>query len=425
MISKSSIGGLALMAIVAVAAGPAAANDSDYRIGPQDKLKIRVYDFRVGSGESHEWTALTGDFVVGASGNVSLPFVGELHAADLSTEQLAGAVAMGLQKKVGLAQPPFASVEVSQYRPFYILGRVDKPGEYPFRPGTTVLQALGIAGGMERFTQANLLASERDALVGRGDLRVLAAERIQLLVRQARLTAEINDAEAPAYPQEIQSQASDPAVARARREEDLLFASDRNSLSSQVLILRQTKDLLGHEVVALKTKDTSLDRQIALSRKEVDLVSGLVTKGLSVTPRQTALEQNEAQLESMRLDVQVAALRAQQDIAKADREILELGNKARAQALTETSEVRSRLASLDERIDTAKSLIYQAEVRAPQVDAAMAERDRAQVLFFATRPVGGVFKTEAIDENDLIRPGDTIRVEQAPVKAKTMDQAAR
>ena len=73
-----------LTAVVATMGIATTALAEPYLLGPEDKLKIRVYDWRASSSEVHEWAALTGEFVVGASGNVSLPLIGEVPAAILT-----------------------------------------------------------------------------------------------------------------------------------------------------------------------------------------------------------------------------------------------------------------------------------------------------------------------------------------------------
>ena len=115
--------------------------ESPYRLGAEDKLRIKVYDWRKAVGDAHEWTALTGDFTVGAAGTVFLPLVGEIMANHRTPSDVAHDISSQLQKRFGLAEQPDASVEIAEYRPFYIIGIVDKAGTYAYRPGLTVLQA--------------------------------------------------------------------------------------------------------------------------------------------------------------------------------------------------------------------------------------------------------------------------------------------
>lgn len=392
----------------ALASLPAQADSNIYRLGPQDKLEVRVYDFRIGSGEAHQWVALNGEFSVNATGSVSLPLLGEVPAADGTTADLAKAIATRLQAKVGLAQLPEASVQVIKYRPFYVIGAVEKAGEYEYRPGLTVLRAVGMASGLERAAERDTLGLERDALSQRGDLRVLAADRFALVVRQARLAAEVANAPAITYPDDVLARTADPDVSGAMREETLLFEARRSALKSQIDTIQQAKTLLTQELTSLAAKDATLTHQVELTRKELSQVSDLVAKGLAAVPRQLAAEQSNASYESSRLDVQLATLRAQQDLAKADRDILELRAKRRDDALTEAAEVRAKLAADVEKIQTGQQLVYQSEVRGPLAMAG--DGVERKPTFVLTHKTGEKSETRAVIESDPIEPGDVLQV---------------
>jgi polysaccharide export outer membrane protein len=76
---------------------------------------------------------------------VSVPLAGHIRAAGLTTRQLERAIASALSK--GIVRDPRVNVEVALYRPYYILGEVKKGGEYPYRLGLTVMDAVASAGG--------------------------------------------------------------------------------------------------------------------------------------------------------------------------------------------------------------------------------------------------------------------------------------
>ena len=107
-----------------------------YRLGTGDQVRITTF------GEP----GLTGDFRVDDSGKVALPLAGGLRAAGLTTAELAFGVSDLLQKS-GLYKDAKVSVEVTQYRPVFVLGEVAKPGQYAYQPGMTVLTSVAIAGG--------------------------------------------------------------------------------------------------------------------------------------------------------------------------------------------------------------------------------------------------------------------------------------
>jgi protein involved in polysaccharide export with SLBB domain len=118
------------------AAAPAESNEpSSYVLGPSDRVRLKVY------GEQD----ITGDYEVDTNGYISVPLAGRVKAAGLTTRQLEKSVAAALSK--GLLRDPRVSAEVATYRPFFILGEVKKAGEYPYKAGLTVLDAVASAGG--------------------------------------------------------------------------------------------------------------------------------------------------------------------------------------------------------------------------------------------------------------------------------------
>ncbi len=113
-----------------------AAPPGPYQLGCGDVLTLRIYD----------QPQLSGLYQVDDSGFITLPLLGPVAAAGHDTDALTQAITAALQKN-GLILHPAVAVEVSTYRPFYILGEVNTPGQYPYRPGMTALTAISIAGG--------------------------------------------------------------------------------------------------------------------------------------------------------------------------------------------------------------------------------------------------------------------------------------
>jgi protein involved in polysaccharide export with SLBB domain len=402
---RSTVAALAVAALGAAAAfGTARADEpKPYRLGPEDHLMLKVWDLR--NGDPYQWVALTGEFVVGADGTVSLPLVGELKAQGLSTAELATEIGGALQSKVGLSTKPDASVQVAKYRPFYVLGAVQRPGRYDFQPGLTVLQAVSTAQGMVRADGSDLATFQRQALEGRGDLRVLDAERNALLARQARLAAEVAGTPAVTYPQDLAQHASDPLVAQAMREENLLFAAERDALQTQITAIEQSKSVIRTEISSLAAKDASLNHQLDLTRRDLSQVTDLVAKGITAMPRQLAAEQTVASYESSKLDVQIASSKAQQDLTQADRDIVELKAKFRTGIVSEASDVRAKLDANAQRAQTARGLVRQAELAAPGL---VGSGEDLHPTYAVIRASDGA--TVAANENDPVGPGDVVRV---------------
>src|SRR5262249_9021469 len=107
----------------------------ELRLAAGDRIRVTVF------GEDR----LSGEYQIDNSGTISLPLAGSIKGAGLTKSQLEDAITGHL--KAQYLRNPKVSVDVLTYRPFYVLGEVTKPGEYPFRSGLNVLSAIAIAGG--------------------------------------------------------------------------------------------------------------------------------------------------------------------------------------------------------------------------------------------------------------------------------------
>lgn len=129
------------------ASGPNAL-ERTYRLGVGDKLKITVF------GEEN----LSGAAEVNALGQVALPLAGEIPAKGLAIAQFRDAVARRLSD--GYLKNPKVTVEITNYRGIYVHGEVKSGGEFPFKPGLTIRDAVAVAGGYTyRADQSNVLVT--------------------------------------------------------------------------------------------------------------------------------------------------------------------------------------------------------------------------------------------------------------------------
>ena len=106
-----------------------------YALGANDQLHVQVYNE----------PTITGDYVVDGSGFLSIPMAGRIRAAGLTTEQLERRLTAKLNS--GILKDARVNIQVGNYAPFYIRGEVKKPGEFPYRPGLTLGDAVALAGG--------------------------------------------------------------------------------------------------------------------------------------------------------------------------------------------------------------------------------------------------------------------------------------
>lgn len=117
-----------------------------YRLDSGDLVRITVF------GQPD----LSGEFEVGSDGSISMPLIGDVPAARSTLQELKDAIIAKL--KPDYLKNPQLSVEVANYRPFYIIGEVKNPGSYPYVGGMRVVNAVAMAGGFTyRAREAELL----------------------------------------------------------------------------------------------------------------------------------------------------------------------------------------------------------------------------------------------------------------------------
>jgi polysaccharide export outer membrane protein len=121
---------------VAYAAAPMpVAYDSAYRLDAGDKLRVVVY------GQE----GLTNTYAIDAGGSITMPLIGSVPARGRTPAGLAAEITGKLRS--GYIRDPSVAVEIEAYRPFFILGEVAAPGQYPYVPNMSVESAVAIAGG--------------------------------------------------------------------------------------------------------------------------------------------------------------------------------------------------------------------------------------------------------------------------------------
>ena len=124
------------------AAGGGSPGDSN-KLGPNDRLKVTVF------GQP----TLTGEYTLDGNGVLAFPLIGNVPANGVTTSQLQQAIAAKLQPDYMVN--PNVSAEVITRRPFYVIGEVQKPGNYPYVTDMTAVNAIAMAGGFTRRARKN------------------------------------------------------------------------------------------------------------------------------------------------------------------------------------------------------------------------------------------------------------------------------
>lgn len=110
--------------------------DAPYQLGPGDRVRVIVFGM----------DALSNVYAVGDTGSISLPLLGAMPASGSTATELERRIAQRISEQQ-LRRDPSVNVQVEQYRPFFVLGEVQRPGQYPYVPGMSLKTAVAIAGG--------------------------------------------------------------------------------------------------------------------------------------------------------------------------------------------------------------------------------------------------------------------------------------
>ena len=146
---------------------PSPTIEGPYRLDTGDELRVVVYD----------QANLTSTYEVDQSGYVSMPLIGSVPARGATTAEVEARISNQLARSY--LRDPDVSVEVATYRPFFVLGEVGNPGQYPYVPGMTAETAIAVAGGFTPRANMRVVRVSRtiDGELHEGRLAVTEAIR--------------------------------------------------------------------------------------------------------------------------------------------------------------------------------------------------------------------------------------------------------
>jgi protein involved in polysaccharide export with SLBB domain len=156
------------------AVSASAATDAQYRLNAGDRLNLVVF------GQED----VSGEFQIDGAGNITMPLLGQVAAAGRTVTQLQSEITAALDRDYIVN--PRVSIEVLNYRPFYILGQVNQPGSYSYVAGMDVRQAVAIAGGFTRRARTSSVTIIRQTeggtieLEAKPDLPILPGDTIEV-----------------------------------------------------------------------------------------------------------------------------------------------------------------------------------------------------------------------------------------------------
>jgi exopolysaccharide production protein ExoF len=374
------------------------AEAGEYLLGSGDRLRI----------SADEWPTLSGEFSVAADGTLSLPIVGLTQAGGESAAGLAKRIGQRVSEKGKTGEPVNVHVEIIRYRPFFIMGDVQRPGEYEFQPGMTVLKAVTKAGGFFRLETTGLHRLERDSITARGIIVGLRQKSDRLRVRLARLQAQLEGRNQLKLPEAAEKQASNPDFKRLVEQEQAVLNADLKALEQKISAQQGAKIISEQEIGSLSLQIGEETTQLNFVKKEADKIRSLQERGLASSTRLLDLDRNVAQITSARQGIQTQILRARLDIHRAEQKILELRHEQKMVLQDELKRVSDELHETSDQIKTQTELLLESDLDAPRALRA-AEARKVQRQY---RIVRDDAQELDVGEATAVAAGDLIKVER-------------
>lgn len=320
--------------------------------------------------------------------------------------ELAAKISDQLKDKTGLISAPNTTIEILEYPPIYIVGSVTTPGEYKFRPGMTVLQALALSGGRYRAATQD---GDKGQIGMLGDLQSFREDILRTLARISRLEAESSSAKDISFPADLTSRAGDPTVAEVMAQERIVFNARRNELSRQLESLDELRKLFTSEIDILEKKTETLDSRIKLVSDELAGVRSLVERGIATVSRRSELELAVSNLQSNRLDEITAAMRARQNLSEATRNALSLKDKHQTSVSVELQEAQANLERLKIKEDVVKKVLVVSGT-SPISESKRENTVEPNLTFTIVRQSEGKAEEISASEQTPLKPNDVVKV---------------
>jgi hypothetical protein len=352
---------------------------------------------------------MDGEYTVSDKGMVSLPLIGDIPAAGHDVQELARTISARLEERSGGAEKPLAAVEIVQFRPFFIVGDVEKPGEYPYKPGLTVLQAIGIAGGYYRRPGG-------DVATARGEIDSQSAKLRRLMAREARFAAAVANAAEISFPAELTRNADEPRVAELLDSERAALATERAIAANEQRSLETIRSLYTNEIATLQAQSGALQTERQTVDREVQDLRALANRGLTVAASQIALERTLAQIDTERLGLAGEIVKARENIELAEQHVRRSAQERARVDMRELQDARDQITETRIRQRQARDLLDEAQVGAPPESQQSSDEGGggtrgAPVI---TRKEGDSARDLVSDEATPVEPNDIVRI--APLR---------
>jgi polysaccharide export outer membrane protein len=311
----------------------------EYRLTPGDTLTVLVFDQK----------DLSGDFSVDGVGQILLPVAGAIKVAGLTLPEVQDLIQESLAK--GILVRPIVSVRIDKYRPNYINGDVKTPGSYPFQFGLTVNAIIAAAGGRRRVISNDPMS---DFIQADERVRLLEGNRLELLVRKARLEAERDQRSRFLIPQPVSTGAPDPSA---------IYTSESDTFSRVMMTYRNQLDLLEKQKPRMEAEIQAVTEQLGRERERRELISTRISnleqyqkKGLVQNHVVNDQQREQANVEAEAAKLKARIARLQTELGELDIKIEDAKAMFERRVLGDLQETLQQLRKIDATMGHARQL---------------------------------------------------------------------
>ncbi|MCA0995926.1 polysaccharide biosynthesis/export family protein [Alloyangia pacifica] len=379
---------LILAAALISAGSPAAAEAEDYKVDVGDRLTISVY----GKPE------LSGTFQVRADGNVALHLLGPVTVAGLTMREIEERIETEARERFSSRESVL--VDMQEYRDVFVLGAVDTPGAYEYRPGLTVMKAVAMAGGFERLQEE--MSSDREIQNARNTvaeaksrLNFAQSERDAL----ARELARLDGGDAPAGVGE--GSALD-------QEQEHLVGLRRSLLEDLKQGATLKSSLADEEAGMLDQRRALILERLEATQEQLEGMQELESRGLARKEQTLGLKIDLSEYNADLLEIAAFVSRAKQTRANAESDIQEAQTEYRLKLLQDKLEADQRVAL--EQTDLEMALDY---LRRASPAAAADLGTAVETVYEVFR--GGSDTAERVSPTATLAPEDVLMISFEPV----------
>ncbi|MBA8878908.1 polysaccharide biosynthesis/export family protein [Phyllobacterium myrsinacearum] len=371
------------------------AAEAPYKIASGDVLLITVY------GD----TGLTGTFPVSVDGTIAYPILGNITVYNHTIAEIGQTITQSLLQHIpGLS----ASVAVKEYAPVFVIGDVQKPGKYEYRPGMIALELFALSGGLRQASD-KLDTAGIQLVAARQEYADTSLQLFAQDVKRARLEAELNEKpfeyDLASGIDTIEDKSDRQQVVDSERK---LFDLRLSALESEATALQAQKKNYEEEITTLEQSTQLRNDEISLLEQNVKASQSLVDKGLTA---QSTLRDTQRQLSAMRRDALEFGsflARAKQNENAIEQRLLALRDSRSNDAAKDLRDIDLDIIRLRKKMAFIAQTMGEIGAAAQRVSS---RDETVKLAFTVVRVVDGEYRETILSEHDMIRAGDILRAQ--------------